>query len=146
MMTEKELNILGIAYQRRSEEIREQITAEFPEFSRMDVLLVGNFIQENGISLETAISNLKMAPVGFVNRIKYADNLNSTFFYGDKELEVVKNLLKKFDNDKVLEFVRESLRRNAPLWKVICEEADKFDGELSNTCLRSIRCAVCLLK
>lgn len=129
MMTEKELNLLGVAYQRRSDEIRERISAEFPEFSRGDVLLVGNFIQENGISLETAISNLRMAPVGFVNRIKYADKLNSTFFYGDKELEIVKNLLKKFDNDKVLEFVRESLRRNAPLWKVISEEADKFDGE-----------------
>lgn len=128
MMIEKELNLLGVAYQRRSDEIRERISAEFPEFSREDVLLVGNFIQENGISLETAISNLRMAPVGFVNRIKYADKLNSTFFYGDKELEVVKNLLKKFDNDKVLEFVRESLRRNAPLWKVISEEADKFDG------------------
>lgn len=129
MMIEKELNLLGVVYQRRSDEIRERISAEFPEFSRGDVLLVGNFIQENGISLETAISNLRMAPVGFVNRIKYADKLNSTFFYGDKELEVVKNLLKKFDNDKVLEFVRESLRRNAPLWKVISEEADKFDGE-----------------
>ena len=128
MMIEKELNLLGVAYQRRSDEIRERISAEFPEFSREDVLLVGNFIQENGISLETAISNLRMAPVGFVNRIKYADKLNSTFFYGDKELEVVKNLLKKFDNDKVSEFVRESLRRNAPLWKVISEEADKFDG------------------
>lgn len=129
MMTGKELNLLGVAYQRRSDEIRERISAEFPEFSRRDVLLVGNFIQENGISLETPISNLRMAPVGFVNRIKYADKLNSTFFYGDKELEVVKNLLKKFDNSKVLEFVRESLRRNAPLWKVISEEADKFDGE-----------------
>lgn len=129
MMTGKELNLLGVAYQKRSEEVRERISAEFPEFSRMDVLLVGNFIQENGISLETAISNLRMAPIGFVNRIKYPDKLNSTFFYGDKELEVVKNLLKKFDNDKVLDFVRESLRRNAPLWKVISEEADKFDEE-----------------
>lgn len=129
VLSEKEWGILGDAYQRRSEEIRERISAEFPEFSRMDVLLVGNFIQENGISLETSISNLRMAPVGFVNRIKYADKLNSTFFYDDKELEVVKNLLKKFDNDKVLEFVRESLRRNAPLWKVIFEEADKFDEE-----------------
>lgn len=129
MMTGKELNLLGVAYQRRSDEIRERISAEFPEFSRMDVFLVGNFIQENGISLETAISNLRMAPVGFVNRIKYADKLNSTFFYKDKELEVVKNLLKKFDNDKVLDFVRQSLRRNAPLWKVLREEADKFDEE-----------------
>lgn len=129
MMTGKELNLLGVAYQKRSEEVRERISAEFPEFSRMDVLLVGNFIQENGISLETAISNLRMAPIGFVNRIKYPDKLNSAFFYGDKELEVVKNLLKKFDNDKVLDFVRESLRRNAPLWKVISEEADKFDEE-----------------
>lgn len=129
VLSEKEWGILGDAYQRRSDEIRERISAEFHEFSRMDVLLVGNFIQENGISLETAISNLRMAPVGFVNRIKYADKLNSTFFYGDKELEVVKNLLKKFDNDKVLDFVRQSLRRNAPLWKVICEEADKFDEE-----------------
>lgn len=115
VLSEKEWGILGDAYQRRSDEIRERISAEFHEFSRMDVLLVGNFIQENGISLETAISNLRMAPVGFVNRIKYADKLNSTFFYGDKELEVVKNLLKKFDNDKVLDFVRQSLRRNAPL-------------------------------
>lgn len=129
MMTEKELSILGGAYQRRSEEIRERISAEFPEFSRMDVLIVGNFIQENGIPLETAISNLRMAPVGFVNRIKYADKLNSTFFYGDKELEVVKNLLKKFDSDKVLDFVRQSLGRNAPLWEVICEDADKFDEQ-----------------
>lgn len=129
VLSEKEWGILGDAYQRRSDEIRERISAEFPEFSRMDVILVGNFIQENGISLETAISNLRMAPIGFVNRIKYPDKLNSTFFYGDKELEVVKNLLKKFDNDKVLDFVRESLRRNAPLWKVISEEADKFDEE-----------------
>lgn len=129
VLSEKEWGILGDAYQRRSDEIRKMISAEFPEFSRMDVLLVGNFIQENGISLETAISNLRMAPVGFVNRIKYADKLNSTFFYRNKELEVVKNLLKKFDNDKVLDFVRQSLRRNAPLWKVICEEADKFDEE-----------------
>ena len=126
---DNEWGILGDAYQRRSDEIRERISAEFPEFSRMDVLYVRNFIQENGIPLETAISNLRMAPVGFVNRIKYADKLNSTLFYGDKELEVVKNLLKKFDNDKVLDFVRQSLRRNAPLWKVISEEADNFDKE-----------------
>lgn len=129
MLTGKELDLLVEAYQRRSEEISRKISVEFPEFSRMDVLYVRNFIQENGISLETAIPNLRMAPIGFVNRIKYVDKLNSTFFYGDKELEVVKNLLKKFDNDKVLNFVRESLRRNAPLWKVICEEADKFDEE-----------------
>lgn len=129
VLSEKEWGILGDAYQRRSEEIREKISAEFPEFSRMDVLCVGNFIQENGIPLETAIVNLTMAPVGFVNRIKYVQKLNSTFFYGDKELEVVKNLLKKFDKDKVLEFVEQSLERNAPLWKVISEEADKFDLE-----------------
>lgn len=129
VLSEKEWGILGDAYQRRSDEIRSEISAEFPEFSRMDVILVGNFIQENGIPLETAISNLRMAPVGFVNRIKYVHKLNSTFFYGDKELEIVKNLLKKFDSYKVLNFVRESLRRNAPLWKVISEEADNFDKE-----------------
>ena len=129
VMTEKELSILGNAYQRRSEEIREKISAEFPEFSRMDVLIVGNFIQENGIPLETAITNLRVAPFGYVNRIKYTDKLNSTFFYDSKELDVVKNLLKKFDNEKILEFVRQSLRRNAPLWKVISEEADNFDKE-----------------
>lgn len=129
MMTEKELSILGDAYQRRSEEIRGKISAEFSEFSRMDVLYVGNFIQENGIPLETAISNLKMAPVGFVNRMKHVHKLNSTFFYNDKELEIVKRLLKNFDKDKVLEFVRQSLERNAPLWKIISEEADKFDLE-----------------
>lgn len=129
VMTEKELNILGDAYQRRSEEIREKISAEFPEFSRMDVLIVGNFIQENGIPLETAILNLRVTPFGYVNRIKYTDKLNSTFFYDDKDLKVVKNLLKNFDNEKILEFVRQSLRRNAPLWKVISEEADNFDKE-----------------
>lgn len=129
IMTEKELSILGDAYQRRSEEIRERISAEFLEFSRTDVLIVGNFIQENGIPLETGITNLRDAPVGFVNRIKYVHKLNSTFFYGDKELEIVKRLLKNFDNNKVLEFVRQSLERNAPLWKVISEEADNFDKE-----------------
>lgn len=129
MMTGKELDLLGEAYPRRSDEIREKISAEFPEFSRMDVLYVGNFIQENGIPLEIAILNLRMAPIGFVNRIKYAHKLNGTFCYGDNELEIVKELLKKFDNDKVLEFVRQSLRRNAPLWKVISEEADNFDRE-----------------
>lgn len=129
VMTEKELNILGVAYQRRSEEIREKISTEFPKFSRMDVLIVGNFIQENGIPLETAITNLRVTPFGYVHRIKYTDKLNSTFFYDDKDLEVVKNLLKKFDGEKILEFVRQSLRRNAPLWKVISEEADNFDKE-----------------
>lgn len=129
MMREKELSILGVAYQRRSEEIRERISAEFPEFSRMDVLYVGNFIQENEIPLGTAIRNLRVTPFGYVNRIKYTDKLNSTFFYDDKDLKVVKNLLKKFDNEKILEFVRQSLRRNAPLWKVISEEADNFDKE-----------------
>lgn len=129
MMGEKELSILGVAYQRRSEEIRERISAEFPEFSRMDVLYVGNFIQENEIPLGTAIRNLRVTPFGYVNRIKYTDKLNSTFFYDDKYLKVVKNLLKKFDNEKILEFVRQSLRRNAPLWKVISEEADNFDKE-----------------
>lgn len=127
MLTGKELDLLGEAYQRRSEEIREKISAEFPEFSRMDVLYVRNFIQENGIPLETAITNLRVAPFGYVNRIKYTDKLNSTFFYKDKDLKVVKNLLKKFDAEKILEFVRQSLRRNAPLWKVISEEADRFD-------------------
>lgn len=129
MMSEKELGILGDAYQRRSEEIRERISAEFPEFSRMDVLYVGNFIQENEIPLGTAIRNLRVTPFGYVNRIKYTDKLNSTFFYEDEDLKVVKTLLKKFDNEKILEFVRQSLRRNAPLWKVISEEADNFDRE-----------------
>lgn len=129
MMTGKELDLLGEAYQRRSEEISREISAEFPEFSRMDVLYVRNFIQENGIPLGTAIRNLRVAPFGYVNRIKYTDKLNSTFFCGNKDLKVVKNLLKEFDNEKILDFVRESLRRNAPLWKVISEEADNFDKE-----------------
>lgn len=92
-------------------------------------LYVRNFIQENGIPLGTAIRNLRVTPFGYVNRIKYTDKLNSTFFCGNKDLKVVKNLLKEFDNEKILDFVRESLRRNAPLWKVISEEADNFDKE-----------------
>ena len=61
VLSEKEWGILGDAYQRRSDEISRRISAEFPEFSRMDVLYVRNFIQENGIPLETAIKNLKDA-------------------------------------------------------------------------------------
>lgn len=129
MLTGKELDLLGEAYQRRSEGISRKISIEFPEFSRMDVLYVRNFIQENGIPLETAITNLRDAPVGYVNRIKYVHKLNNTFFYGDKELEIVKRLLKNFDNDKVLEFVGQSLERNVPLWKVISEWGDNFDRE-----------------
>lgn len=129
VLSEKEWGILGDAYQRRNDEIRERISAEFPEFSRMDVLYVVNFIQENEIPLNTAIKNLRSSPFGYVNRIKYVDKLNNTFFCGDKDLEVVKKLLKKFDNEKILDFVRQSLRRNAPLWKVISEEADNFDKE-----------------
>lgn len=129
MLTNKELSILGDAYQRRSEEIRERISAEFPEFSRIDVLVIANFIQENGIPVEVAVHNLRMAPVGFVNRVEYVKKLYHAFFCHKSELEIVKNLLKEFDSDKVLYFVRESLKRNAPLWKILREEADKFDGE-----------------
>lgn len=39
MMAGKELDLLGEAYQRRSEEISRKISAEFPEFSRMDVFV-----------------------------------------------------------------------------------------------------------
>lgn len=129
MLTGKELDLLGEAYQRRSEEISEKISAEFPEFSRMDVLYVRNFIQENGISLETAIPNLRMAPVGFVNRIRYADKLNSTFFYGDKELAIVNRLLNEFDKMEVMEFIKESLDKNKALWKVIADKSDEFNEE-----------------
>lgn len=127
MLTGKELDLLGEAYQRRSEEISEKISAEFPEFSRMDVLYVRNFIQENGIPLETAIQNLKATLQWYIDRLKYLDKLGSCYFIYDKELEVVKRLLKNFDKEEVLEYVRESLRRNKPLWKVVRDQRDKFD-------------------
>lgn len=129
MLTGKELDLLGEAYQRRSEEISEKISAEFPEFSRMDVLYVRNFIQENGIPLETAIKNLKSTPEWYLNRLRYLDKLGSCYFAYDKELEVVKRLLKNFDKEEVLEYVRESLRRNKPLWKVVRDQRNKFDEQ-----------------
>lgn len=127
MLTGKELDLLGEAYQRRSEEISRKISFEFPEFSRMDVLYVRNFIQENGIPLETAIKNLKATPQWYIDRLKYLDKLGSCYFICDKELEVVKRLLKNFDKEEVLEYVRESLRRNKPLWKVVRDQRDKLD-------------------
>lgn len=129
MLTGKELDLLGEAYQRRSEEISRKISAEFPEFSRMDVLYVRNFIQENGIPLETAIKNLKATPKWYIDRLKYLDKLGSCYFAYDKELEVVKRLLKNFDKEEVLEYVRESLRRNKPLWKVVRDQRNKFDEQ-----------------
>lgn len=132
VLSEKEWGILGDAYQRRSDEIRERISAEFPEFSRMDVLYVRNFIQENGIPLETAIKNLKDAPMGYVNRIRYSHKLDSCYYIYDKELAIVNRLLNEFDKMEVMEFIKESLDKNKPLWKVISEEADNFDKETVN--------------
>lgn len=129
MLTGKELDLLGEAYQRRSEGISVKISAEFPEFSRMDVLYVRNFIQENGIPLETAIKNLKDAPMGYVNRIRYSHKLDSCYYIYDKELAIVNRLLNEFDKMEVMEFIKESLDKNKALWKVISEEADNFDKE-----------------
>ena len=132
VLSEKEWGILGDAYQRRSDEISRRISAEFPEFSRMDVLYVRNFIQENGIPLETAIKNLKDAPMGYVNRIRYSHKLDSCYYIYDKELAIVNRLLNEFDKMEVMEFIKESLDKNKPLWKVISEEADNFDKETVN--------------
>ena len=129
VLSEKELGILGDAYQRRSDEIRERISAEFPEFSRMDVLYVRNFIQENGIPLETAIKNLKDAPMGYVNRIRYSHKLDSCYYIYDKELAIVNRLLNKFDKMEVMEFIKESLDKNKALWKVIADKSDEFNEE-----------------
>lgn len=131
VLSEKEWGILGDAYQRRSDEISRRISAEFPEFSRMDVLYVRNFIQENGIPLETAIKNLKDAPMGYVNRIRYSHKLDSCYIY-NKELAIVNRLLNEFDKMEVMEFIKEGLDKNKPLWKVISEEADNFDKETVN--------------
>lgn len=132
VLSEKEWGILGDAYQRRSDEISRRISAEFPEFSRMDVLYVRNFIQENGIPLETAIKNLKDAPMGYVNRIRYSHKLDSCYYIYNKELAIVNRLLNEFDKMEVMEFIKESLDKNKPLWKVISEEADNFDKETVN--------------
>ena len=129
MLNEKELSSLSDVYQRRVEEIRAKIATEFPEFDRMDVLYVENFIQEKGIPLEIAIQNLKDAPVEYVNKIKYANKLRDSLFFSDSELETVERLLKNFDKEKVLEFVRRSLNRNTTLWKIIREEEKKFDED-----------------
>ena len=129
MLTGKELDLLGEAYQRRSEEISEKISAEFPEFSRMDVLYVRNFIQENGIPLETAIKNLKDAPMGYVNRIRYSHRLDSCYYIYDKELAIVNRLLNEFDKMEVMEFIKESLDKNKALWKVIADKSDEFNEE-----------------
>lgn len=129
MITEKELGILGNAYQRRSDEISRKISTEFPEFDRMDVLYVRNFIQENGIPLETAIQNLQDAPRGYVNRIKYGSRLDSCYFPDDTDLEVVHDLLNKFDNRVVIGFIEESLEKNKPLWRVVADKAYEFDKE-----------------
>ena len=129
MLNEKELSSLIDVYQRRVEEIRAKIATEFPEFDRMDVLYVENFIQEKRIPLEIAIQNLKDAPVEYVNKIKYANKLRDSFFASDNELETVELLLKNFDKEKVLEFVRRSLNRNTTLWKIIREEEKKFDED-----------------
>lgn len=129
MLTGKELDLLGEAYQRRSDEISEKISAEFPEFSRMDVLYVRNFIQENGIPLETAIKNLKDAPMGYVNRIRYSHRLDSCYYIYDKELAIVNRLLNVFDKMEVMEFIKESLDKNKALWKVIADVVDEFNEE-----------------
>lgn len=129
MFTSKGLDLLGEAYQRRSEEISEKISAEFPEFSRMDVLYVRNFIQENGIPLETAIKNLKDAPMGYVNRIRYSHRLDSCYYIYDKELAIVNRLLNEFDKMEVMEFIKESLDKNKDLWKVIADKSNKFHEE-----------------
>lgn len=129
VLSEKEWGILGDAYQRRSDEIRERISAEFPEFSRMDLIIVGNFIQENGISLETAIKNLKHAPMGYVNRIRYSHRLDSCYYIYDKELAIVNRLLNEFDKMEVMEFIKESLDKNKALWKVIADKSDEFNEE-----------------
>ena len=129
VLSEKEWSILGEAYQRRSDEIRERISTEFPEFSRMDVLYVRNFIQENGIPLETAIKNLKDAPMGYVNRIRYSHKLDSCYYIYDKELAIVNRLLNEFDKMEVMEFIKESLDKNKALWKVIADKRDEFNEE-----------------
>lgn len=129
MITGKELDLLGEAYQRRSDEISRKISTKFPEFSRMDVLYVRNFIQENGIPLETAIKNLKDAPMGYVNRIRYSHRLDSCYYFNDNELAIVNRLLNEFDKMEVMEFIRESLDKNKALGKVIADKSYDFNEE-----------------
>ena len=95
----------------------------------MDVLYVRNFIQENGIPLETAINNLKDAPMGYVNRIRYSHRLDSCYYIYDKELAIVNRLLNEFDKMEVMEFIKESLDKNKALWKVIADKSDEFNEE-----------------
>ena len=112
MLTGKELDLLGEAYQRRSDEISRRISAEFPEFSRMDVLYVRNFIQENRIPLETAIKNLKDAPMGYVNRIRYSHKLDSFYYIYDKEFAKVNRMLNEIVKLVVINFSKYIMDKN----------------------------------
>lgn len=131
VLSEKEWGILGDAYQRRSDEISRRISAEFPEFSRMDVAYLRNFIQENEIPLETALKNVRHSPMGYVNRIKYSYQIESCHIC-DNELAIIKKLLNVFDKREVIEFITESLDKNKALWKVIADKSDKLNKETAD--------------
>ena len=129
MLSSNVFDKLGEAYQAKSEEIGQQISAEFPEFSRMDVVYIRDFIQENRIPLEIAIKNLKDAPMGYLNRIKYGHKLNSCYYVHDQDLAIVARLLNEFDNFHVMEFIKESLDNHKALWKVIADKSGDFNKD-----------------
>lgn len=126
-MIERILEKAGNEYQEESDQMMETIINEFPEFSWMDSLYIRNFIQENGIPIEIGIKNIKKNPIYYVDRIRYTDVLGRCYFPYDKDLEVVKRLLKQGEEIEI--YIEESLKNNKPLWKVIKNKVNKLDEE-----------------
>lgn len=126
-MIERILEKAGNDYQEESDQMMETIINEFPEFSWMDSLYIRNFIQENGIPIEIGIKNIKKNPIYYVDRIRYTDVLRRCYFPYDKDLEVVKRLLKQGEEIEI--YIEESLKNNKPLWKVIKNKVNKLDEE-----------------